>query len=1209
MTTFRMMMKELSVVVLLLFIQGLALKEKVFCIKSNVSETSTKVSCICQNDIDWSSLTLNSSRYIKSYTKICFPLGTFNLSTKLIINNVTNVSIIGTDSVKPTSIKCFNNSFLSISNAASVEIQNLKLDTCGANVHQYIEAQDMQAYTAMLLQNVRSVAIFNVVFKNSYGHSIIGINLLDSSVFQQVSVFYTNDSSMSKKIKGGIIVMFNDEMTNNRKYGNNGTQQNIVIERCQIYYMNNVLARNQHYYKIKKILRALVFGFGFYQKKYSVSIKITSTNITNIKVQYYPLVFIAYNSNKINSVAITNSNFSNNILGSSIMEINEDTQPCYCKSASIFESESNIFSFNKARSIYSITKTLPSSYQMMMHIRVILTAFIHNEAIQTFWKIKSEVSPRYATVINVIIKQCTFIFNRNFILEFYNAGSVTLFHKNLFANNSIIIKQPKALIKCKETVLIFEGYNEFSFNTAYCILEMSTHAILRENATINITQNIAVTALKGIKDRTLALINSNDNSGLCMFRFYSSHQESSQSHKHRTDFFVIVLTDNKNYSTLIYRTQLNSCYWLKDAINFGNVTTGDVMRSVLHFNNNTSEQVLRRQVCTLCYCDDRISEDCIKDHFGSIYPGQNIPINLKQVPPYSNTSIYSIAQPLEQLHGLEQCTVKPNQLNWLQSINTNCTPITYKIHSNSHQQQCYITFKTTFPDDSLYIYYIDINGTCPLGFNLIDESCECHTKLKAAFPSIVCDINTQTIMHLGEGWIGLSTQADILYIKYCAPTFCKMEPSSMQLNSSDVQCNFNRGGIACGQCPSELSAVFGSLRCIRCSNQWLFLIPVFMVAGLLLIILLFALNITVVDGKINGFIFYVNGIIANMHGIFPNTSSNIATVISLLNLDLGIETCFYHGMTEYDKTWLQFAFPSYLLFIIAMLSLASRYSGSVERLTRRRVIPVIATVFLLTYSKLLLVAAKVLFSYTTVYSLSDNTKKTMWMWDTSIPLFGIKFSILFIASLLLIIVILLPLNFFLLFTKLFLRIRVLAKYLKPYLDAFQAPFKDDCLYFPGLELVARWITFAIGTRFLKSANKRLALNHSLVVFLLVYCGTFKPFRSLKNNALYICYLINLECIALLVTYSDFQIQKTYYIIILQTLLFIALAQFVGTVLYYFYTNRLQKINCIKILASKMKNLLKCFHKFNTRSLPSPSVVPLNYYAQLQEELLLEDPVQ
>ena len=220
-----------------------------------------------------------------------------------------------------------------------------------------------------------------------------------------------------------------------------------------------------------------------------------------------------------------------------------------------------------------------------------------------------------------------------------------------------------------------------------------------------------------------------------------------------------------------------------------------------------------------------------------------------------------------------------------------------------------------------------------------------------------------------------------------------------------------------------------------------------MLAGVILVLVLFALNLTVVDGKVNGFILYVNSIVGNayIYDIFPPSFISIPT--SLFNLDLGIETCFYHGMTEYDKTWLQFVFPSYLLFIVAMLAFASRYSSSVEKLTRRRVIPVIATIFLLSYSKLLLVTVKGLFAYTNVYSLPDNKNTVIWKWDSSIPLFGLKFSILFGVCLVVLLLVLLPPILLLIFTKHFYRYGFVVKYFKPYLDAFQAPFKDNYRYY------------------------------------------------------------------------------------------------------------------------------------------------------------------
>ena len=45
--------------------------------------------------------------------------------------------------------------------------------------------------------------------------------------------------------------------------------------------------------------------------------------------------------------------------------------------------------------------------------------------------------------------------------------------------------------------------------------------------------------------------------------------------------------------------------------------------------------------------------------------------------------------------------------------------------------------------------------------------------------------------------------------------------------------------------------------------------------------------------------------------------------MKFLNLDVGIEVCFCHGMTKYDETWLQFTFLSYLLFTIAVVAFAS----------------------------------------------------------------------------------------------------------------------------------------------------------------------------------------------------------------------------------------------------------------------------------------------
>ena len=1205
-----MMKAALCVVVLFLITQGFASEEKIYCVKLNSSSSETgNTSCSCQEYTDWSAVISNSSHYFASYTKICFTSDNINLSKKISIVNATNISIIGFNSVKSTSISCSNNSFVFVSNVTFLQIQNFELEACGSKVQKYIEHYG--AHAALLLDNVRSATISNVVFKNSYGHSIIGNNLMGSTVLQQVSVVYVNDSSMaSRALIGGIILIFSDEIT---KHSNHSQQRNILIERCQVYYMNNTRQEKMSSSKLSKAVRSLALGFNFYQQNYAVSINIVKTNITSITAQNGPLIYILYNSSNVSNVTLFKSNILHNIITEyGLIEINVGrSNGGSCKSVRHFEVRNCRVSNNIAKSVYNIKQQSQPLCQIVMHIKTVLTTFAHNQAKDYFWMVSFKNGCKYSPTVNILIKQCTFLFNSGFNIEFYKAGNVLLVGKNIFTNNVLNkVDQPKAILTCYKTKLTFEEYSEFSFNTAYWILTLTNYIMLRGNAIINITQNSVVIpyALEG-KSTALIYFESSNNDHLCKFQFLSkSNSSQTVLYENLTDYFAIFFEDNTNYSSLIFGTQLNSCFWLKDAINFADLTTGDVMKSVLKFNK-TSKQVIQRNITTLCYCKNNNNEDCITDYFRPIFPGQMVPINLKQVPYYSNisTHIYSFAVNDD----VEQCPMKPYQLNWLQSINSSCIPIKYAVYSKSSPEntRCYVSFKTTSPDDSLYIYYIDINEACPLGFSLIDGSCECDSRLKTAIPTITCDINTQTFSHSEGGWIGLSEEGDILYVRFCAPTFCIKESTNIHLNSPDTQCNYNRGGLACGQCPPDLSAVFGSLRCKRCTNQWLLLIFAFMLAGILLILLLFALNLTIADGKINGFIFYANGIIANMHAMFL-PSSDGAKVISLLNLDLGIETCFYDGMTEYDKTWLQFVFPLYLLFIVAMLAFASRYFSVVEKLTRRRVIPVIATIVLLSYNKLLLVTTEVLFSYTTMYNLSNNKKMTIWMWDTGITLFGVEFSILFIASLLLILIALLPLIFSLLFTRFSLRIRFLSKYLKPYLDAFQGPFKDTCRYFPGLELICRCIAFAVGSRFLKPAHQRAALSNFICVFLLVYVGTFKPFKSLINTALYISYVINLQFIVTLVLYSDFDITENYFTIILHVLLFIAIAEFVGTVLYYCYISQLHKIKCMKLLASKINNVLfHCYHKFKVSHTFPPSSTSEKYYEQLQEEMLLANPLQ
>ena len=219
------------------------------------------------------------------------------------------------------------------------------------------------------------------------------------------------------------------------------------------------------------------------------------------------------------------------------------------------------------------------------------------------------------------------------------------------------------------------------------------------------------------------------------------------------------------------------------------------------------------------------------------------------------------------------------------------------------------------------------------------------------------------------------------------------------------------------------------------------------------------------------------------------------TFTSLANLDLGIQTCFYNGMDDYVKMWLQLAFPFYLIFIATSLIVTSRYSTTIQRLTARRALLVLATLFLLSYTKILLTVSSVLFSYSKMINLPSEHTTLVWSVDANIPLFSVRFITLFIACLILFLI-LVPFNIILLFTRWLSRFTLITKF-KPLIDAYQGPYKDKMYYWVGLQLVLWVVLFAVS-----SLDRNNNLIIGIVLFTIVmglHGTTLRPFKSEIKN--------------------------------------------------------------------------------------------------------------
>ncbi|MCG8623379.1 MAG: hypothetical protein MJE68_15475, partial [Proteobacteria bacterium] len=301
----------------------------------------------------------------------------------------------------------------------------------------------------------------------------------------------------------------------------------------------------------------------------------------------------------------------------------------------------------------------------------------------------------------------------------------------------------------------------------------------------------------------------------------------------------------------------------------------------------------------------------------------------------------------------------------------------------------------------------------------------------------------------------------IIAHQHCPFDYCRRDKKSLsiRLEEQDDQCAFDRAGILCGGCKAGLSVILGSSKCKKCTDRLVVLLIPSLIIGLLLVIFLMILNLTVSVGTINGLIFYVN-IIRAQHAIFftPDISNSFPSkFIAWLNLDQGIESCFYNGLDTYINTWLQFLFPLYIWLIAAALIVSSHYSTRVSKLVGYNAVQVLATLFLISYAKMLRLIIDV-FSFTTI-TYPDGYKKTVWLIDGNVEFFKGKHIPLVLVTVIFILLSL-PYTFILLMIQFLYKIshyRVMfwVQRLKPFFDAYTGPYRANHRYWTGLLLIVR----------------------------------------------------------------------------------------------------------------------------------------------------------
>ena len=408
-----------------------------------------------------------------------------------------------------------------------------------------------------------------------------------------------------------------------------------------------------------------------------------------------------------------------------------------------------------------------------------------------------------------------------------------------------------------------------------------------------------------------------------------------------------------------------------------------------------------------------------------------------------------------------------------QKVRNQCTELEYNVYPQDSSAQLHIHLYAEGPCGyNIEVSKLTLNLTflpceCPVGFQPSSSQteciCECDRRL-TLHQITSCFAKHGTIQVETNIWISLSnsTNETGFVIHDCPFDYCVQKPVNISLSSpdsADKQCAYNRTGSLCGMC-QDLSLVFGSSRCQECSSYYIFLLIPFALAGIALVAFILLFNMTVATGTIHGLIFYANILTANRSLFVPFATPNFLTVfISWLNLDLGIETCFYNGMDSYGKFLLQLAFPTYVYVLIGTTIVLCEVSRKFANLLgNRNPVAALCTLILLSYSKLIrTIITAFQFTY---LDYPNGSREIVWLYDANVPYFTVSHIPRFIAAFIIIILGAIY-TILLLFGQWFPRCsdRKVMKWAKntkynAFIDAYHAPFTSKHRYWMGLLLFA-----------------------------------------------------------------------------------------------------------------------------------------------------------
>eukprot|EP00731_Ephydatia_muelleri_P016849 Em0009g1273a len=778
----------------------------------------------------------------------------------------------------------------------------------------------------------------------------------------------------------------------------------------------------------------------------------------------------------------------------------------------------------------------------------------------------------------VQMQRCTVVRNKVNQPLFGSTSStlalVQLFAMNMTIRDTSFISNVGTAVGSLTSLIILEGVVDFANAMAVAggALHLSTQTVLlvKNNSKVSFTNNTAYVGGAIYSDYSFgAFTDSNYND--CFMYFDDIIVLCTTSLVPCPDLSAlnisVVFSNNKAYlGGILYGSSLDSCSWAADIKNKYCLNC-PILEALYNLNENKTITVLQldqRPNTSSVIATTTSALNVDNSPAFSYMPGQQFFLKLQSVDRLNHTVPTVVTA---QSKGSSSTSAQLGGSGfWLTTANgSSDTPTKVYGQQNSTVSLTVYSLDSFVQSQSLRVSL----GNCGFGFsyNMTSMDCECGNASMGS--KVTCDPNLKVFNTTDGFWFGPGPNGVGVVYGRCLLDYCNGNVTGWVLTQAiDAQCANNRTGLLCGGCQEGYSSVFGTNRCMKCTDSTLGLLVFFAAAGIGIIAVILFLHITVSEGYITGVVFY-SGVVVT-YATVQGAAREALIPLYFLNLNIGFETCFYDGMTALDRAGLGLVFPAYLfILMILFIWLAGRFLLLSEWLAKSNFTPskLVATLIVLSYNSITQSCFQILgFVEVTVYQ-DDGSSYVIrpWATDPNVEYFSPKHAVLFVISVVLLIIYVLPVTVLLIlpsFTS-----RGVWRF-KPLYDVFFNPFKDNFTFWLGVCLVIRIMIFTISS-FFAPPGSTLYLGVVLMgaVFLK---SVIQPFKLPVHNGLDVFFLINL----LLLSISSLYFQgldatnKTYRITNVQSpftaflmvLVGVAYVVICAVIVVHFYL-RFPKLRC------------------------------------------------